>query len=467
MTVTKNNSTISSPFQIDNIRYFIAFRIFFNARFYYPVFTILFLDFGLTLEQFALLNVAWAATIVILEVPSGALADMIGRKRLLVFTGATMVVEIALLCFAPRGNASLLFTIFLINRILSGAAEAAASGADESLAYDSLKRQGNVEDWGRVLEKQMAARSMAYIGAMILGAAVYDPALMQRVGDWLGLEIRFTQSLTLRFPLFLTLIMAVLTLATTLLMQEERTENASATGSSDQSATRALCLTLDAGRWILRTPFAFVVIAGGLLFDHIIRMAMTLRSQYLRMIDLPEASFGLIGAGFALLGLIVPKLALKMADGRSPFFNVMVMAVLTGIGLWAMTLFLPVAGLVSLVPVQCAMYMNTFFVSYYLNRMTDSDRRATVLSFKGLSMNLAYGLIGILYSLVSADQRSRSVPANPGLAGADLERAVFIQTFDYFPGYFLIVFLAFLAVGAWMMRGADDDRQAGSSTIFS
>ena len=60
-----------SPFVISNIRLFIAFRIFFTARFYYPIFTILFLDFGLSLEQFALLNVAWAASIVVCEVPSG------------------------------------------------------------------------------------------------------------------------------------------------------------------------------------------------------------------------------------------------------------------------------------------------------------------------------------------------------------------------------------------------------------
>lgn len=77
--------TTESPFEIRNIRSFIAFRIFFNARFYYPVFTILFLDFGLSLEQFALLNVAWAVTIVILEVPSGAMADVIGRRNLLIF----------------------------------------------------------------------------------------------------------------------------------------------------------------------------------------------------------------------------------------------------------------------------------------------------------------------------------------------------------------------------------------------
>jgi len=56
-------------FQIRNIRRFIAFRVLFNARFYYPVFTILFLDFGLTLDQFAILNAVWAATIVLVEVP--------------------------------------------------------------------------------------------------------------------------------------------------------------------------------------------------------------------------------------------------------------------------------------------------------------------------------------------------------------------------------------------------------------
>jgi len=63
-----------------NIRNFIAFRIFFNARFYYPVFAVIYLDFGMTLEQFAILNSIWAATILLAEVPSGALSDLIGRK---------------------------------------------------------------------------------------------------------------------------------------------------------------------------------------------------------------------------------------------------------------------------------------------------------------------------------------------------------------------------------------------------
>ena len=109
----------------------------------------MFLDFGLTLDQFALLNAAWAAAIVLLEVPSGALADTIGRRKLLVITGILMVIEIAILCFVPLGNVTLLFAVFVVNRILSGAAEAAASGADEALAYDALQAEGMADQWGR------------------------------------------------------------------------------------------------------------------------------------------------------------------------------------------------------------------------------------------------------------------------------------------------------------------------------
>jgi len=100
-----------------NLRRFTIFRLFYSARFYYPVFTVLFLDYGLTLEQFAILNIVWALTIVLAEVPSGALADIVGRKRLVVFAAAMMVVEMALIVFAPIGASPLLFLFFLSNRI--------------------------------------------------------------------------------------------------------------------------------------------------------------------------------------------------------------------------------------------------------------------------------------------------------------------------------------------------------------
>ena len=78
--------------------------------------------------------------------------------------------------------------------ILSGLAEASASGADEALAYDALKEAGLQAQWNRVLEMQMRLKAIAFIVAMTVGAAVYDPDFMQKAADWLGLNIVFTRS---------------------------------------------------------------------------------------------------------------------------------------------------------------------------------------------------------------------------------------------------------------------------------
>jgi MFS family permease len=453
-----------SPFAIPNVRLFIAFRVFFNARFYYPVFTILFLDFGLTLDQFALLNAAWAASIVLLEVPSGALADTIGRRNLLIVTGILMVIEITLLCFVPLGNAGLLFAVFLVNRVLSGAAEAAASGADEAIAYDSLKEEGDARDWPRVLETQMRTQSIAYIVAMSLGAAVYDPALMQRLVNVLRPDIHLTQDITLRFPLYLTLVMAVMTLLTTLRLREETHPSEPEYDPSEhsgKSVLQAFKLTLQAGGWILKTPFALVIILAGLMFDNCIRMVITLCSQYYRLISLPEASFGLIGSGFAMLGLIIPRLAYKMVNRQAPAFNLWVMTAVSMIGLIGMTLFLPIIGLLPVMLLAAVMYMGRFFESHYLNRITASHQRATVLSFKGLSFNLAYGLIGVMYSMLLAFLRPQIAASRPDLNGVSLENAVFVKSMGWFPWYFLFTMAVLLMIARWQLRNTKEHKTSG------
>ena len=114
-----------------NTKLFALFRVFFNCRFYYPIYLVMFLDFGLTISEFATLNLIWAVAIILLEVPSGALADHIGRKRLVILSAILMVGEISVLIFTPVGS-SIVFWMFVINRILSGAAEAAADPAARS-----------------------------------------------------------------------------------------------------------------------------------------------------------------------------------------------------------------------------------------------------------------------------------------------------------------------------------------------
>jgi len=438
-----------SPFSIPNIKRYIAFKVLFNSRFYYPVFTILFLDFGLTVAQFAILNAVWAATIVLAEVPSGALADIIGRKRLLVFATMTMVVEVGVISFVPTSDSSLVFYIFLFNRILSGLAEAAASGADEALAYDALKAQGNPEDWGRVLEVLARFQSIGFIIAMATGAAIYDPNSMEKLFHFFGFPISMTQETTMRFPLYATLILAFFACAATMGMKEidQKSSNSESVHPLDRISRikQAFGLTFQAGTWILKTPFVLSVILFGLLFDGIIRMVITLSSQYYRMIQLPESVFGIIGSMVAMLGFVIPGIARKIAENHSPALGMWVTALLTVSGLTAMNFFWPWVGLLPAVVTFSAMYFNGFFVSFYLNRETASDQRATVLSFKGLSYNLSYGILGTGYALLLKIEKlaiaSGFSQENTKIDPAIMENMVFKKSFVWFPGTFLVGFI--------------------------
>ena len=52
--------------------------------------------------------------------------------------------------------------------------------------------------------------------------------------------------------------------------------------------------------------------------DNIIRLFLTLASEYRKVIELPIASYGLIGSGMALVGMIVPRYARKLSDAYPP-----------------------------------------------------------------------------------------------------------------------------------------------------
>jgi MFS family permease len=440
------NDTLQSPFQIPNVRWFILFRVLFNAPFYYPVFSILFLDFGLTLSQFAILNAVWAATIVLCEVPSGALADTIGRRNLLVVAGALMVIEIALWAFVPRSNLTLLFWVLVLNRVLSGMAEAAASGADEALAYDSLKQQGDETQWSRVLERQIQVQSIGFVVAMTLGGIVYDPALMQSLTESLGLDWVVDREATLRLPIYLTLFTAVLTFLTTLCMKETIEYQTSSTTDPGNTLKAAFRLIWQAAVWMAQTPFILGLILFGLLYDSVIRMLLTMASQYYRIIEIPEALFGVLGSILALFGFVMPMVARQLAERYSPLINLLTNAAFIFLGLIGMTFIWPLWGILPALILFGSMYLINFYLSHYINQVARSDQRATVLSFKGLFLNLGYGLIGIFYSILLAYLRGKTSHGQPDLTEESLKNLVFVESLPWFCGYFILILLILLVI---------------------
>jgi hypothetical protein len=187
-------------------------------------------------------------------------------------------------------------------------------------------------------------------------------------------------------------------------------------------------------------------------------MIITLTSQYFRLIQLPEASFGLIGSGLAVLGLFIPRLALILVRRRTPLVNLSTMMLATMLGLVGITFFWPIFGLIPIALLFCVMYLQRFFESHYLNRITQSYQRATVLSFKGLSFNLAYGFIGLLYSLLLALLRYHH-PAS--WQAVDPENLVFMRSMAYFPWYFLLAAAGLLLFARRQLRHSAEHNVPG------
>lgn len=303
----------------------------------------------------------------------------------------------------------------------------------------------------------MAARpgdadALAFVAALTLGAFVYDAEALQRGLGLLGWEVTLDPQTTLRFPLYLTLITALGAWWAALGMTESG-ERAGPSPGLRVTLHHAGRATLDAGRWILATPLAGIVIVGGMLFDHLARLFVTLNSTYLRLLDLPEASFGLIGSGIALLGVSIARLAPALTR-YSPGFNFALLVTLCLVGLAGAVWVLPWGlGLIPVALIHSVLLLTGYLASHYLNAITDSAQRATVLSFKGLAFNLGYGALGLLYAALLAILRDGS-PGN--------EEGVFQASLPWLLGYGMMIFLLFAGFvaqcrPAHLLRPPDSD----------
>ncbi len=435
-----------------NLRRFTLFRLLYTARFYYPIFTILFLDFGLTLEQFAILNIVWAISIVLAEVPSGAMADVVGRKQLLVYAAVLMVIEMALIVFAPIGASNLLFLMFLGNRICSGLSEAAASGADEALAYDSLKALGREDEWAKILERTTFVVSIGFFVTMILGAFAYDPSVVNGVLAILNPDWRLQQDLVIRLPVILTLITACCVLVTTLGMHElddDAPNRTSSSGSGLRSLFEPFKQIFTAARWTLNHRFVLFVILAALALDSVGRQFAVLASEYYRIIDIPVSWFGFVGAGMSLIGIANAKFSRYLVSTHSPFFNFVVLSSILMLGLIGISFAIPIYGVLFAVGAFAMMGMVQFQASYYINREVGSDIRATVLSFKGLALNLGLGAASLFYTVLVATLREREAGE---LQGDALNESVFIESMSAFPLYYLVLFVLLVIAARMTIR---------------
>ncbi|GAA4894832.1 putative MFS family arabinose efflux permease [Stackebrandtia albiflava] len=133
----------------------------------YPLYALLFTAHGLSVGEVTALFVLWSATSILAEVPSGALADTLSRRALLVAGPLLTASGFLLWGLAPS------FVGFAAGFVLWGLGGALRSGAFEALTYDALDRLSATDRYPHTMGRVKAIAAVAVLAS----AAVASPAL--------------------------------------------------------------------------------------------------------------------------------------------------------------------------------------------------------------------------------------------------------------------------------------------------
>ena len=123
-----------------------------------PVVTLVYLGKGVSLADFFLIQGIFRIAAFLFEIPSGYLADVFSRKKIMVLAALLQFLGMFLLIWAQG------FWAVVVCESLMGMASALLSGTGEAYVYDLLKRDGKENQY---VKENGSIKSFAQVGTFI------------------------------------------------------------------------------------------------------------------------------------------------------------------------------------------------------------------------------------------------------------------------------------------------------------
>lgn len=360
-----------------NISIYYVYKVTLNLQFWMTV-SILYLQWrGLSLGEIGLLETVGGLVVMTAEIPTGAIADLFGRRWSVSLGMFLCAVGLALYGLADS------FWFVALAYIPWMVGFSMTSGADSALLYDSMKAVGREADYAKVEGQVISLVSGASAVAGITGAL-----LAMRWGY--------------QAPIWLTLAVSVIGGCVALTFQEPpRQEMAAAErprlSEQFRSAARVLL-----GQRSLFYLMAFGALTSGVTF--------VLKQSYFQVYasgaGLPVGLFGFLSFALVAGGMVGSYLSGRFIPMVGEQRALLIIPCLMGLAFagMAVTVSLPGLAFLLLVPFLSALLRPALLAA--VNARITSDVRATVLSVQSLLWALVFGLLGPIVGFIA----DRSVP---------------------------------------------------------
>lgn len=323
-----------------------------------PTIVLFWQSHGLSMTEVMLLQAIYAALMVALEVPSGYLADILGRKLTIVIGNAALSAGLGLYCLTET------FAGFLAAEMGFSIGFSFLSGAEEALIYDSLLMAGLEESFQRIWGRGVA---------IMLGTG----ALFCVIGGFLAGE-----SLVLPFQSAF-----VISLAGVLISLDLKEPSRGRLHVQGGHFREILRISWNAA-WVNR-DLRWLFALSSLLFTGL-QLPLLLYQPYMTEAGLSSAQIGIAFALFnvtAAIGSSSAGRAGKLIGFRWLSLTMAGLVVLCLLGMGALS---GAAG-IAIIFVQQMTRGGFVIFSRHVNDLTASEIRATVISVKSLMERAVYG----------------------------------------------------------------------------
>ena len=360
--------------QPTNINKVIVIRFCQRFHLYIHAYALLLLGRGLTLVQISLIESILIGTIFLTEVPTGLLADRVGRKWSIFASTVLLMAGEFIFIFAQS------FEWYVLVALLTGTGFAFASGAVEALVYDSLPPENREEAMKRAMGRVNSYSLIAFVVAPIIGGLIIGDAAVEN----------FTPAIVLTVLALLVGALVCLTLREPVL-------------DSSKATTSSLAL-LRAGMQLLRHHQRLRRLLLLIVFTTPITSSLvtTLGPPYLTQNGAAPFMTGVVLSLGSLLGALTTRYAYKVEGWLGQGRAIALLILLPGAMYWLLA---AVAGPGAVVLVMILMLgvadMKTPLFSAYQNALIESKNRATVLSLVNMFLNLFVALAAPIFAAIA------------------------------------------------------------------
>ena len=344
-----------------NIWKLYMFQILFGLHFYLPTIVLFWQKHGMNLTQVMVLQSLFAIATVCLEIPSGYLADLLGRRKTLIFAGYSNLA--AIIVYSIGNN----FFHFLLAELFFAFGDAMISGADAALMYDTLLTIGEEERYKEIYGKYFFYQLIAIGTANIIGG--------------------FIATISFRLTFYITIPCFLLSAVTAISLQEPPRK----TLQIQQGYTKEL-LKIFKYCFLQNPQLRWFIIYSGCIMG-VNTAALWFYQPYFKLCGLHVAYFGVAFASYQIVTAISSKYAAKIEQQLGLRTSLVTLVVLVSLGYFLMGNIVFLLSFLFAFLHQFARGFSQIIMSDYVNRQTESDIRATVLSTQNLIMRLFYALL--------------------------------------------------------------------------